>query len=193
MIYDIKRIKRMMLNISDVNLRQVQGITMIELIAALAIISVVIIGALALYGVAAKSSSAQQMMRDILAIKLLTQKIYAQSHNYGAVDGTVINNVLITAGGIPSTIKVDTTTNSLFNSFGGIINVRSFNNGGSFQIGSTMIPEDVCISLLASASDWASVNVTPSNAVITTFPILPDTADNACSPGNNVVWFMSRN
>lgn len=171
----------------------ISGLTLMELIASLAIISAVIIGALALYSVATSSQQSQKLLKDIVSLKLNTQKLFATTRNYGDIDGEIINGTLISANIIPLGIAVD--NNTLSHSYGGIINVRTRNQGRNLQIGLTNIPQDACIFLLTSARDWESVDILPSSTVYTgaDFPVSVDLARNSCNSPANVIWFTTDN
>lgn len=163
-----------------------RGVTLMELIASLAVMSVIVVGAVALYGSASSSEMSTTMSKDLNAIQAATKQIFNGQGTYGA-SGTNLNNILVTAKKIPTTISVDTTTtpNTLTHRNNGTINVES--TGTSFKIAMTSIPVDVCIPLMTNASSWTSIQAGTA-AARTSFPIPPSTADADCQTGTNMTF-----
>lgn len=163
-----------------------RGVTLMELIASLAVMSVIVVGAVALYGSASSSEMSTTMSKDLNAIQAATKQIFNGQGTYGA-SGTNLNNILVTAKKIPTTIAVDTTAtpNTLTHRNNGTVTVAS--TGSSFTIALTQIPVDVCIPLMTNASSWKAIEVT-GGAVQTSFPIPPTTADTQCKLGTTMTF-----
>lgn len=166
--------------------RKQAGMTLMELIAALAVVAVVVVGALALYGSASSSESSTSLSRDLHAMQAAAKQLYQGQGNYGA-NGTNLNDILVTAKKIPTTISVDasTTPDKLTHKANGEVNIVS--TGSSFTITLTNIPVDVCMPLMTSASGWASVKAGTA-AAKTAFPISPATAQADCATGTDMVF-----
>lgn len=162
------------------------GVTLMELIAALAVMAVVVVGAIALYTSASSSERATTMGRDLLAVQAATKTIYSGQGTYGA-SGTNLNGVLVTAKKIPTTIKVDaaTTPPTLTHQSNGTVNVAS--TGTSFSVTMTSITEDLCVQMMSGASGWASVKAGTATAR-TSFPIAPADAAADCATGTTMVF-----
>lgn len=145
------------------------GMTLIEILAALAIAAVVVVGALALYQSGSASNDATTMLQDVTAIRASTQELYDGQGGYGTGS---LNSVLYTAGKIPSdmTYSGGTITTRL----GGTLSVTG--NTSNFSVSITNVPSDICSQLLAESSDgWQSVAVN-GGTPLTAFPISPATA-----------------
>lgn len=166
--------------------RKQRGVTLMELIASLAVMGVVVVGAVALYNSASSSEASTTMTKDLNAIQAATKQIYNGQGSYGAA-GANLNNILVTANKVPTTISVNTATtpNTLTHRNNGTISVESAVT--SFTITLTQIPVDVCIPLMTSASAWTSVKA-GSAAARTSFPIPPATAEADCKTGTTMVF-----
>lgn len=164
------------------------GVTLIELIVGLVIIGLIVAGALALFGSAQSSQSSTQMIQDVISIRSNTKSLFLGQGSYGAA-GTNLNNILVTAKRIPTTIKVDTTAtpNTLTHQLNGTVNILSAGTGQTFTITLTEIPTDVCIPLMTSAQTWVSVSA-GSAAARTTFPVAAATAAADCATGTTMVF-----
>lgn len=168
-IKNIKRIKKQ------------AGMTLLELIASLSVVAVVVVGALALYQSATASQRTTQITQDLTAIRAATKQLWQGQGTFGA-NGTNLNNVLVSAKKMPTTIRVDTSTtpNTLTHAANGTVNITS--SVTTFDVALTNIEEDLCIPLLTGAQGWVSVTVAGS-AAITSFPVPPAVATTACATG----------
>lgn len=154
------------------------GLTLIELIASLAILALVIGGALSLYSSASSSQGSTQMTSELAAIRAATKSLYYGQGGYGTAN---LNQVLVSGNKVPSTITVAAGTPPvLTNSQNGTVTVTGATT--NFNITVTNVPTDICTSVLSSTAGWTSVKVGSSAAVVT-FPISPDTAATQCSAG----------
>lgn len=162
------------------------GVTLMELIASLAVMAVIVVGAIALYTSASSSERATTMGRDLLAIQTATKTIYSGQGTYGAA-GTNLNDILVTAKKVPTSVKVDTSTapDTLTHQANGTINIAS--TGTSFSVTMTSITEDLCVQMMTGANGWTSVQVGTA-AARTAFPISPATAAADCDTGTTMVF-----
>jgi prepilin-type N-terminal cleavage/methylation domain-containing protein len=156
------------------------GLTLIELIASLAIMALVIGGALALYMSASTSQSTTQTIAEINAIRSSVKGLYYGQGGYGTAN---LNQVLVSGNKVPTTMIVTAGTPPvLTNSFNGAVTVTGATT--TFTLGVTAIPTAICISLLSSANGWSSVKTAAVDH--TTFPVSPSTAADDCSATNPI-------
>lgn len=162
------------------------GLTLIELMASLAVFALVVAGALSLYNSASASQNSTQMLQDVTALRAATQQIWQGQGSYGT-SGTNLNDVLVTANRVPSTVKVDssTTPDTLTHASDGTITIAS--NGSGFTMTLTDIEPELCVPMLTGATGWSSVQAGSASAR-TSFPISPNTATTDCSTGSTVVF-----
>lgn len=161
-----------------------KGASLIEGIAYLVIASLVIGGALALNQNAVSSNSSSQMLRDINAIRSSTQQFFMGQGSYGT---TSLNNALIVASKIPSSMSVSGSTIST--PMGGTLTVTG--NTNNFRIAITNVPADVCSNLITNASTgWTSVQI-GSSTPLTTFPVSPATATGASACGGTAPFSIT--
>lgn len=162
------------------------GVTLMELIAGLSVMAVVVVGSLALYTSATSSQKTTQLTQDASAIRAAVKQMWQGQGSFGA-NGTNLNNVLVSAKKVPTTIRVDTATNpnTLTHAANGTVNITSAVT--AFNMAFTNIEEDLCIPLLTGAQGWLGVTVA-GTAEITTFPIAPATAATACASGTTVTF-----
>jgi len=164
------------------------GVTLIELIVGLVIIALIVSGALALFGTAQSSQTSTQMVQDLTSLRSTTKALFLGQGNYGTAT-TSLNNILVTAKRVPSTMMIDTTTtpNTITHSLNGTVNVDVAATNTQFTITLTNIPADVCVPLLSGARDWFSVKAGTATAV-TTFPVSPAAAATDCATGTTLVF-----
>ena len=162
------------------------GATLLELIAALSVLAIIVVGALALYSSASSSQASTQISQDVTAIRAGLKQLWNGQGTYGTA-GTNLNDTLVAAKRIPTTIRVDATTtpDTLTHQLDGTVTIAS--TGVGFTITLTNIPEDVCIPLMTSAQGWTSVKAGTATA-ITSFPIAPASAVTACATGTTLVF-----
>ena len=158
------------------------GVTLLELIAALAIISVIIIGALALYTSAQTSQASTQMVQDTTSIRSAVKVLYQGQGTFGTV---VLNDQLVAAKRVPTTIKMDTSTtpDTLTHGLNGTIVVTGA--GATFTVALSNIPPEVCIPLLTTSQGWLTYAI--DSAAAASFPVTPATAVTACTSSNVTV------
>lgn len=160
------------------------GMTLMELITALAIIAAVVVGALSLFGSANSSQNSTQMLKDLTAIRSAVQSLYMGQGGYGTAS---LNQTLITANKIPSTMTVSGST--INTALGGTLTVTG--NTSNFTMVITNLGADVCTSILTNSSTgWSSVKVNTS-PVITTFPVSPAVATAAAQCGGTAPFTIT--
>lgn len=149
-----------------------RGLTLVELLAALAVVAAVVAGALALYNAASTSQSSTQLLQDVTSIRGAVKSIWAGQGNYGE-DSLV--DTLIQAKRLPTTVKADTDGN-LTHVLGGSVTIMGDTN--TFIIGVNDVPKSVCISLSTATTSWQDVSI---NEEEQTLPLSPAAAAEACS------------
>lgn len=168
--------------------RKQLGMTLMEVLASLAIIATVVVGSLSLFGAANSSSTASQLQKDLIALRTATQTQYTGQGSYGAVS-TSLNPILVKSRKVPTSLNT-TSSNTITTSLNGTVAVSVHDtNVNQFTITVTAVPDDVCASLVTSmSSGWASVQVGSATAR-TTFPVSPTDATTDCTGNNNsIVW-----
>lgn len=171
-------------------LKRQAGMTLMEIIAALAIIAAVVVGALALFNSAQSSNNAVTMLKDIIAIRSAVQQLYSGQGGY-TNQTNAINTQLHNAKKEPSDLIWQQGESRFRTSWNGRLFVQATtNNAPNFQIVLTQVPADVCVQLVASAANgWLNVNV--AGTTYTTFPVTPTQASNSCNTGaagSQITW-----
>lgn len=156
-----------------------RGVTLMELIAGLAVMSVIVVGAVSLYSSATSSEQSTSMQRDIGAIQAATRQIFNGQGTYGAVR---LNNILATANKVPSTLAVNGTGAAMVfkTRSNGDVTVTGANS--TFTVTVTNLASDLCIPLLTNSAGWKSIQVA-GGTLQTAFPISPTTAESECKLG----------
>lgn len=169
-----------------------RGLTLMELIISLAIISSVVVGALALYGSTNVSQKSTQIISDVQAIRASVRQLYGGQGTYGTAN---LNQVLVNAGRIPSTIRVTDSPLTLTHGLNGTVNVSG--RGTQFSISVSGIDSAACVNLVLGNAGWDAIQVTTSEPANTTtgaltLPVTPDQASSSCSANStNYVTFTS--
>lgn len=165
---------------------QQAGFTLMELIAGLAVVAVVVTGALALYLSASSSELNTTLSRDLNAIQSATRQIFQGQGSYGT-SATNLNDILVAAKKVPTSVRIDasTTPDTLTHRGNGTISVAS--TGSSFSITLTNINADLCIPMLSGATGWASVQAGTATAR-TALPVSPANAQTDCATGTTLVF-----
>lgn len=163
-----------------------RGVTLMELIAGLAVMAVVVVGAVALYGSATSSEKSTTMQRDLGALQAAARQIFNGQGTYGP-PGTNIGSPLVTANKIPSTLAVSGSgaTTKFVHRDNGDITIAS--TGNSFSMTVTTVSADLCVPLMTNAAGWTSVKAGSADAR-TSFPISPTNAETDCKTGTTMVF-----
>jgi prepilin-type N-terminal cleavage/methylation domain-containing protein len=162
------------------------GFTLMELIAGLAVVAVVVTGALALYSSASSSELNTTLARDLNALQSATRQIFQGQGSYGSAT-TNLNDILVAAKKVPTSIKIDTssTPDTLTHRANGSVNIAS--TGSSFSISLSNIDADLCIPMLSGATGWTSVQAGTATAR-TALPVSPANAQTDCATGTTLVF-----
>ena len=165
------------------------GVTLMEMIAALAIIAVIIVGSLALYTAATSSQASTQLVSDVTAVRAAVKQLYLGQGTYGTSD---LSSTLVAAKRLPTTIKSVTTgtgataTTSLVHQSGSAITITG--GGATFTVKVAGVSPDVCIPLVTNTEGWSSMLVGDTSV---TPPASPATAATACGTAAKDITFTS--
>lgn len=162
-----------------------RGLTLVELLAALAVVAAVVAGALALYNAASTSQSSTQLLQDVTSIRGAVKSIWASQGNYG--EGSLVPT-LVAANRLPTTVRVTGTgaEATLTHVLGGAVTITGDTN--TFDIGVLSVPKDVCISLSTGTTSWSGVKIGTADQTV---PLKPADAAAACSGDTNDIVFSS--
>lgn len=169
------------------------GMTLMEVIASLAVMAVVVVGALALYASATSSQHSTAFTQDLSSMRAALKQLWAGQGTYGA-SGTNLNTVLKNANRIPTTMSVDTSTPAVItHALNGTLIAAAGATAGQFTITLTNIPTDVCTAITTSTSNWLSLGVGATGATAITLPATPVTASTGCSATNANIMIFTGN
>jgi prepilin-type N-terminal cleavage/methylation domain-containing protein len=166
------------------------GMTLMEIIAALAIIAAVVVGALSLFNSAQSSNNAVTMLKDIIAVRSAVQQLYTGQGGYSNT-ANAINVQLHNAKKEPSDLIWQASESRFRTSWNGRLYVNvTTPNAPNFQIVLTQVPAEVCAQLVASAANgWLTVNV--AGTTYNRFPVTPTQASASCNTaaaGSTITW-----
>lgn len=180
-----------------------RGMTLIELIAGLAIMASVIVGALSLFNTTSISQKSTQISTEIHGLRSAMSKLYSGMGTFGTAN---MNTLLVTAGKVPSTLRVTPgTPPTITHGFGGNVVVTGATN--FYHISLAGVPQDACVEILTGSGTWDAITYTtvPSAAGITAAALPanylanaanpavdPAAAATACDGGNKTLYFASR-
>lgn len=164
------------------------GMTLMEVIASLAVMAVVVVGALALYNSADSSQKSTQLGQDLTAIRASVKQLWTSQGSFGTSN---VNNTLVVAKRVPSTMMIDTSTtpNTITHQLNGTVNVVGATT--TYTVTATAIPSDVCTSLMTGGSGWFSIKA--GAAAARTPPIGPATASADCGAAATVDMVFTGN
>ena len=169
------------------SLKRQSGLTLIELLAAIIISLVLVVGSFALWQVANRGSSQNQAMQDLLAVTSGVRSLYNGQPNYG-VAGTDFTATAQTAGVFPSNMV---SGGAVADAWGGA--AKTVSTGTGFTIEFDGVPPESCIKMAsAGGSTWSGVAI---NGAAQALPVTVAAATAACNlagsgpgAGNTIVW-----
>lgn len=164
-----------------------RAVTLMELIASVAIMAILVVGALTLYSSAQSGSNTTQLLRDLTGVSAATKSLFAGQGAFGTAS---LNTTLIAAKAIPSSWTVSGTAGSITHQLNGAVTVTG--NTSNFRIQLDGIPQDVCVKLLSNSSTgWSAVRIGTGGTDTTSFPISPVSASTLCTGATNTIVFTS--
>lgn len=168
------------------------GMTLIEVLSALAIGAILIVGGLSLFSSGSAAANSNQLINDVTAIRTAVKSLYLGQGTYGV--STDMDAMLVVSRKVPATW---TGTGAVItNSFGGDVNVSSNATGTQYRLTLGNVPRDVCIGAIPSTSQgWLFVGTGATAAAAITAatkvtPITPATAVTICSAATQTVAFI---
>ncbi|SFV05786.1 type 4 pilus major pilin [Pseudoduganella namucuonensis] len=164
-----------------------RGASLLEGIAYLGVAALVVLGAVSLLTGAFGSAKSNQTAEEVVALRTVVRKMYTgQAYN---ADSAMQAN-LITGKAIPNTLRVVTgTPSTINNTWGGTVAIAA-TSATAFTITYTLVPQDVCVSVVSGASGWTQIS-DGASATVTTFPAPATSAAAVCASATNTVVFTA--
>ena len=161
-----------------------RGASLLEGIAYLGIAAIVVVGAISLLTGAFSSAKANQATEEVVGLRTAIRKLYLGQ----AYPTTGVVETLIAAKAIPGTLAINSATNTLTNSWRGVVSIGSIATG--FSITYPAVPKEVCVGMLSGAQGWTSITVNDTG--VTTIPMTANAATTACDTAtDNTIIFGS--
>jgi type II secretory pathway pseudopilin PulG len=162
-----------------------RGASLLEGIAFLGIAAIVILGAVSLLSSAFSSAQSNQSTEDLVAMRTAVHKLYSgQSYPDG------IAPTLIAAKAVPGSLKVNSASGTIANTWGGAVTVTGAADGATFTIQYAAVPQDVCINMVSGANGWTKVD-NNGQATTTSFPVTAAVASVVCADTANTLNFTA--
>lgn len=162
-----------------------RGASLLEGIAYLGIAALVVLGAVSLLTGAFGSAKANQTTEEVVALRTSVRKLYA-GQPYDADTKMMAN--LVTAKAIPNTLVV--AGNTVNNGWSGAVTLAG-ESPSTFSITYTLVPQDVCVSVVSGANGWAKIADQTGANPITTFPVNASAASTLCAGATNTIVFTA--
>lgn len=184
------------IQLNPVHVLRQRAVTLMELIASVAVAAVLVVGALTMYSAAAANSNATQLLRDVNGLGAGIKSLFAGQPTFGG--GVGLNEAVTVSKAVPANwrtsgagIWANITTN-----FGGDVSImgQTYSAGRGFSISISKIPNDVCVNLLPKiGKDWGAVMIAADAGVRITLtqaiPIPPSFAATACGYDTKVIFY----
>jgi prepilin-type N-terminal cleavage/methylation domain-containing protein len=167
-----------------------KGVTLMELIAAIAVVAILVVGALTLYGAANNGTNSTQMQRDLTGVQASVKSLYAGQAGYGT-SGDSLVGTLKQFGGLPSDWSATTSgsTTTVSHQLNGNVTITS--GGTNFSVELTAVPPEVCTKIASNAAaGWATVKI---GSASNTVPVSTAAASAACGDTAQTMTFTSKN
>jgi type II secretory pathway pseudopilin PulG len=159
-----------------------RGATLLEGIAFLGIAAFVILGAVWLLSSAFGGAQSSRALEEVVALRTGVQKVYTGQTYEADMVGS-----LITAKAIPGTLKQDSNSGVIQNTWAGTVAIGSDDSGASFKITYPNVPQDVCFNVVTGASGWTDIS--DGSTTITSFPVTASSAQSVCGNTSNTLIF----
>lgn len=146
------------------------GVTIMEMVAGIAMTTILTVGAMTLYDIASMNSLSSQMIRNVASVQSTTRSVWTGKSGYGT---DPINPILINLKSVPGDWHVSGA--SITHQFQGNVAIKG--ETSSFTITLDKLPPAVCAKVLGSlTSNWSSAKVGTSPE-ITNLPVAPHVAN----------------
>lgn len=163
------------------NLKKQAGMTLMEVIASLAVMAVVVVGALSLYNSAQSSQQSTAITRDLAAVHSALSGLFAGQGTYGA-STTNLNAILKSTNRIPTTMTADASVPPVITTaLNGTLTATAAATAGQVSVAITNVTSDVCTFLAVNAGGWTTLGVGATGVTPLTLPTTPALAAAACS------------
>ena len=156
-----------------------RGVTLLETILVLSLISIIMISGLNLYQNASESSKTNEAIREITSLSTQVRALYASASDYEDITMEIVES----AGAVPKGMKVDSSGNA-YNTFNGKVSVEATENSATgasdawFNIVYNDVPKGACYKIVTSDVGAEEINGEAS-------PLNPADAADACQDSNN--------
>jgi len=163
------------------------GMTMMEIIAVMAIIVTVVVGTMSLFSVVQSNNSAVAVLKDIVAIRSAIQQSYIGQGEYNNNNAQVNEQLFDAKAALSSmTWKNNKTLRTSWD--GTVIFSAEGAKPQNFKIRLTAVPPNLCAQVVSSAtSGWKSVQI--GMKTYNTFPVSPTDASKDCGNGSkDITW-----
>jgi hypothetical protein len=164
------------------SLRHQRGVSLLEAIAYLGVAATIIVGAVALLSSAFSGARANRAQEELTAISTGVKRLYMSQA--GAFGTGSLNETLASAKIFPSTLAVAGA--SVLNAWNGAVTVEG--NTTAFDITYANVPQEVCIELLSTTSQFISVAANGSAALTPPVTIGQASAQCTSPTSNTLVW-----
>jgi len=169
--------------------RRERGATLLEATAFLAVAAIVILGAVALFGVSFTGAKSARLTDETNAIAANVRALYSSpgAGGYAALSMTDLYH----SGAFPTSLQatVSGADVTLTNMWGGAVSIApGANSLPVLTYGN--VPKAVCIDTLLSSGNWLSVTVN-NTALPTTSPTVAQATAACTGSSNTIAWGFS--
>jgi PilS N terminal len=162
--------------------RAQRGVSLLEAIAYLGVAATIIVGAVALLGNAFSGARANRAQEELTAISTGVKRLYmSQAGAFGVGD---LNETLANAKIFPSTLAVSGA--DVLNAWNGAVTVTG--NTTLFSISYANVPQEVCIELVSTTSQFISVAANGGAALVPPVTVAQAAGQCTQAQANTVVW-----
>jgi type II secretory pathway pseudopilin PulG len=163
------------------------GVTLVEIIAVVAIMAAIIVGIAGLYISATRTQAQTQVLTDLIGTRKVVQNYLLANGTYGTTD---LTTYFATSGNLPPQLvwqgsQLLSVNNIRINIIGNDSNVP---RTVRFQLRN--VTRDVCIHLLTTPLNWLSVRIGSGSALSPTVRT-PAQAASDCPVNNSEINFVS--
>jgi hypothetical protein len=168
--------------LSNANRSRQRGVSLLEVIAYLGVAATIIVGAVALLTNAFSGARTNRAQEELAAITTGVKRLFMSQP--GAYGTGSLNDSLIAAKVFPSTLAINGS--NVRNGWNGAVTVTG--NTTTFDINYDNVPQEVCVELLSTASQF--LTVAANGAAALTPPVTLAQAAAQCNQAqaNSIVW-----
>lgn len=158
-----------------------RGLTLVESAMVLAILGLVIAGALLLYQNASTNNKISEASQQLAAVSQAVRQVYAGQATYtGLANLNIVNS-------LPKKMLVG--TDGLRHAFNGNLTVESADSGQTFIVTMTGLPQEGCVALATKDFGRAVQEVKIGSTTAAQGAMTPTQAQTACASSlNEIEW-----